>query len=259
MMTENKSVKSLGYYKRQMKVLDKFLLEFIQKDIWPLTNVVLKQEVISLIEEIQFTIAHLRFLNKSSEALYYVEYFSFSLANRLLSIESIRTRFSRNISGIDETIIKNAYDFKTCFFLVSLTHPKCIKTSPNLEVKYLETPKRNTSKIRVLKIHNIVDCVLQLEMLTFLDPFIDTLLPENFYSFRKGRSSLQAIAYLFRSIQLSDTFRYHLVFIDIQKCFDSISHEFILNKFPFPLKYKDLLVRWAKCFRLLEFGKKTKT
>jgi hypothetical protein len=94
MMAENKSIKSLGYYKRQMKVLNKFFLEFIQKDIWPLTNVVLKQEVISLIEEIQFTIAHLGFLNKSSKALRYVEYFSFSLANRLLSIESIRTRSS---------------------------------------------------------------------------------------------------------------------------------------------------------------------
>lgn len=256
MTAENKSIKSLGYYKRQMKVLNSSLLEFIQKDIWPLTNVVLKQEVISLIEEIQFTIAHLGFLNKSSEALYYVEYFSFSLANRLLSIESIRTRFLRNTPGIDETIIKNAYDFKTCLSLVSLTHPKCIETSPNLKVKYFEIPKKDTSEIRVLGIHNVVDRVLQLEMLTFLDPLIDTLLPENFYGFRKGRSPLQAIAYLSRSIQLSDTSRYHLVSIDIQKCFDSISHEFILNKFPFPSKYKDLLIRWIKCFRVLESGKK---
>lgn len=241
-----------------MKVLNKFFQELIQKDIWPLTNFVLKQKVIGLIEEIQFTIAYLGFLNKSSEALRYVEYFSFSLANRLLSIESICTRSSRNTPGVDETIIKDAYDFKTCFSLVSLTHPKHMEISPNLEVKYIEIPKKDTFKIRVLGVHNIVDRVLQLQMLTFLDPLIDTLLPENFYGFRKGRSPLQAIAYLSKSIQLSDISRYHLLSIDIRKCFDSISHEFILNRFPFPLKYKDLLIRWIKCFRVLESGNKIK-
>lgn len=241
-----------------MKALNTSLQEPIQEGIWPLTNFVLKQETISLIEEIQSNIAHLGFLNKSSEALRYVEYFSFSLANRLLSIESIRTRSSRNTPGIDEMIIKDAYDFKTCLSLVSLTHPKHMETSLNLEVKYVEIPKKDTSKIRVLGVHNIVDRVLQLQMLTFLDPLIDTTLPENFYGFRKGRSPLQAIAYLSRSIQLSDTSRYHLVSVDIRKCFDSISHEFILNKFPFPMKYKALLIRWIKCFRVLEFGKKIK-
>lgn len=91
-MTENKNLKSLGYYKKQMKVLNKSIQKLIQKDIWPLTNFVLKQEAMHLIEEIQFAIAYLKFQNKSSEALNYVEYFSFSLANRLLSIESMRKR-----------------------------------------------------------------------------------------------------------------------------------------------------------------------
>ena len=104
-MTENKTIKSLGHYKRKMKALNSSLQEPIQEGIWPLTNFVLKQETISLIEEIQSNIAHLGSLNKSSEALRYVEYFSFSLANRLLSIEIIRTRSSRNTPGIDEMII----------------------------------------------------------------------------------------------------------------------------------------------------------
>ena len=49
--------------------MDSSLQEPIQEGIWPLTNFVLKQETISLIEEIQSTIAHLGSLNKSSEAL----------------------------------------------------------------------------------------------------------------------------------------------------------------------------------------------
>jgi retron-type reverse transcriptase len=125
-------------------------------------------------------------------------------------------------------------------------------------VKYLEIFNANTSKIKLVGVYPFVDRVLQLQMLTFLDPLIDAVLPENFYGYRRGRSSLQAIAYLFKRILLSDTFKYHLVFVSIQKCFDFISHKVILNKFIFPKKYKYLLVRWVKCICELESGKKIK-
>jgi hypothetical protein len=242
-MTENMAIKSLGHYKRKIKILNTFINGFIQKGIWPFTNFVLKQELTSLIHEIQLTIVHLGSLNKISEALGYIEYFSFSLANRLLCMENIRTKSLRNTFGTDQTIIKNSLDFTTCFSWVLLTHPKRIKTCPNLEVKYVEMTKEDTSILKILKIHSIVDSVLQLQMSTFLDPLIDAILPEHFYSSRRGRSPLQAIAYLSSSILLSDVSRYHLVFVDIWKCFDSISHEFIQDKFPFPNKYKNLLVR----------------
>jgi retron-type reverse transcriptase len=218
----------------------------------------LKQELISLIHEIQFAIAHLGSLNKSLEALRYVEYFSFSLANRLLCIESMRIQSSRNVFGINGMVIRGLYDFNTCFSLVLLTHPKNIKTSADLEVKHVEMLKEDTSTMRTLRIYNTVDLVLQLQMLTFLDPLIDAILPEHFYGFRRGRSSLQAIAYLSSSIQLSDASKYYLVFVNIWKCFDSISHEFIQDRFPFPMSYKDLLVRWIKCCRVLKSGKKIK-
>jgi retron-type reverse transcriptase len=116
--------------------------------------------------------------------------------------------------------------------------------------------KEDTSIWNILRTHNVVDSVLQLQMLTFIDPLIDAILPEHFYGFRRGRSSLQAIAYLSSSIQLSDISRYHLVFVDIWKCFDSISHEFIQERLPFPIKYKGLLMRWIKCFRARKFGEK---
>jgi hypothetical protein len=93
-MAENMTIKSLGHYKRKIKMLNSSISGFIQKGIWPLTNFVLKQELIRLINEIQFTIAHLGSLNKILEALRYVEYFSFSLANRILCVESIRAKSS---------------------------------------------------------------------------------------------------------------------------------------------------------------------
>ena len=227
MMTKNKNLQSLGHFKRKMKILNKSLQKLLQKNIWPLTNFTLKQKVISLIEKIQFTIACLKSLNKFSEALHYVEYFSFSLANRLLSIENIRTILLFSNNNTSRTILKNIYNFKTCLFLVSLTHPKRMNTSCNLEIKHVKMLKKKIYKIKVLKLYNMVDHIIQLQILTFLDSFIDSTLPGNFYGFRKGRSPLQAIAYLSKHIQSNDTSnRYHLVSIDIHKCFDSISHEF---------------------------------
>lgn len=249
-MAENMTIKSLGYYKRKIKILNSCIHGFIQKGIWPFTNFVLKQELICLINEIQFTIAHLGSLNKIWEALRYVEYFSFSLANRLVCVESIRSESSKSILGVDEVIVKKPYSFKMCFSMISLTHPKYIKTCRDLGVRRVQITKEDNSRLKVIKIHNIMDSVLQLQMVTFLDPLIDAMLPEHFYGFRRGRSSLQAIAYLSSSIRLSDISRYHLVFVSIWKCFDSISHEFIQEKLPFPVKYKDLLVRWIKCFRV---------
>lgn len=255
-MTENMIIKSLGHYKKKIKILNSFIHGSIQKGIWPFTNFVLKQELISLINEIQFTIAHLGSLNKILEALRYVEYFSFSLANRFLCVENIRAKSSWSISGVDETTLKKLHNSTMCFSLVSLTHPKYIKTCSDLEVRSARITKKDSSTSKVLRIYNIVDSVLQLQMAAFMDPLIDAMLPEHFYGSRRGRSSLQAIAYLSSSIRLSDISRYHLVFVSIWKCFNFISHEFVHEKLPFPIKYKNLLARWIRCFRVLKSGKK---
>jgi hypothetical protein len=54
-------------------------------------------------------VANLGSLNKFSEALIYVEYFSFSLVNRLFSIENIRPKYLRNNTyGVNKMIFKNS-------------------------------------------------------------------------------------------------------------------------------------------------------
>ena len=103
--------------------------------------------------------------------------------------------------------------------------------------------KKDSLKLRSLGINNLEDRVIQLQFLILLDPFVESSLPAHFYAYRKGRSALQAAAFLSKSIGLSDTSRFHLVKIDIENYFDSISHDYILKNFPFPLKYKKLLIR----------------
>jgi retron-type reverse transcriptase len=172
-----------------------------------------------------------------------VEYFVFSTIIRLISIDKIRTRSSRASGGTDNCIIKSSTDYKKCFELFKQSSIKNTNFSTDMFVKYFEIKKKDSSSKRILGINNIIDRIIQLQFVTLLDPLIDSQLPTRFYGFRKSRSALQAIAYLSHSIQVSDLTRYHLLKIDIEKCFDNLDHEYILNNFPFPNKHKKLLIR----------------
>lgn len=239
----DKRLHSIGYFRSQFKNLNELCSCYIEKGSWPLCDYSLKKKVIKIIEQLQYEIAILCSLDRKDEALRYVEIFSFSLVVRVYSIESIRTIKSRSTPGVHESIIQNANDYASCLQLVSLTHPKNISYEIDMEVRYVEIPKKDSTEVRVLGIGNIVDRALQLQLLVLLDPIVESTLPEHFYGYRKGRNPLQAIAFLSKSIQLSDLSRFYLTAVYIRKCFDSISHDYILEEFPFPEKLKGLLHR----------------
>jgi group II intron reverse transcriptase/maturase len=249
---------SIGYYRKRFEELHALCNKFFETKTWPLNDYSLKKKASQCIEQLQYDIAFLCTLGKREEALQYVDEFCMSLIIRTFCVERIRTRSSRDTPGIDQMIIEKANDYKTCLQLVKMTHPKNISYKCDMQVRYLEIPKKDSNQVRVLGISNIIDRVLQLQILVLLDPIIDPMLPEDFYGFRKGRSALQALGYLTKSIQQSDLTRYHLVSLDIQKCFDSLDHTYIIDNFPFPRKHKLLLERWIKCIRISQDGKKEK-
>nr|YP_009720789.1 hypothetical protein [Ostreobium quekettii]QGQ62001.1 hypothetical protein [Ostreobium quekettii] len=278
---------SIGYFRSQFKDLNQQCNDYIEKGSWPLCDYSLKKKVTYIIEQLQYEIATLCSLDRKDEGLKYVEGFCFSLVIRVYSIECIRTR--KNLPGMDdknlqffeskpfglagsasegpicrslcapsESIIQSANDYASCLNLVSLTHPKNVSYEINMEARDVDIPKKHSSKSRILDISNIVDRVLQLQLLLLLDPVVESTLPEHFYAFRQGRTPLQAIGFLSRSIQSSssDLSRFHLVSVDMSKCFDSMSHDFILKRFPWPEKLKGLLRRWLKCIRVFKNGSK---
>lgn len=212
----------------------------------------LKREAVAVVEDLQKAIAQLSSKGELELALKYVEHFCFSLVIRIYAIEKIRTKKSRETAGMDAVTNRSVKDFKKCLKLVEETHPKDVKYTEDMEVKYVGIPKKEAGKVRILGISNLVDRVLQIQFHTLLDPLIDVNLPELFFGFRKGRNTHQALAYLSHSINQSDTNRFSLLSMDISKCFDTISHEYILEHFPFPEKHKRLLVRWIKVVRVYE-------
>lgn len=245
-------MKTLGEFKRRINEVNIKLAYEINNKRWPLVNLSLKREVIVVLEDLQKSIAQLSLKDEQELALKYVEYFCFSLVVRVYAIDKIRSRKSRETAGIDTITIKSVRDFKTCLNLVKETHPMNVNYNENMEVKYIEILKKDVSKVRILGLSNIVDRVLQIQFHLLIDPLIDVNLPELFFGFRKGKNTHQALAYLSHSINVSDTSRFHLLYIDINKCFDTISHGYILEHFSFPEKYKKLLIRWLRGFRVCE-------
>lgn len=251
-MINNKVIKSLGHYKEKINKMNKTLKVYIQNNYWPFNNFVLKQELISLIEEIKSVIVHLKFLKKLSEALRFIEYFSFSLVNRFVTIESIRTRSTQNVFNIDKIYFLNAYDFVTCFYLVACTHPK------NLTVKQYNLVNLHLFQNIKLKKKDVIEYIWQLQLFNFLNPLVDTFLPEHFYGCRKDRTALQAVAFLSTHIQMNKTFKYSLISLKLDSLLNANFYKFILIKFPFPTKYKYLLIRWIKGFCLINLKQKSK-
>lgn len=256
--TNNMKIETLGVLKKELFEINISINVLINAKVWPLTDLKIKRWVNSWLKKLQYSIAGLTNRNETKISLKYIEYFSYSTVIRLICIDKIRTRRSRNTPGIDSNTINSATDYKRCFQLLLESNIKNANFSTDMLVKYVEIQKKDTNNIRILGISNLLDRISQMQFVILLDPLIDQLLPNNFYGFRKGRNSLQAISYLSKSIQLSDLTRYHLVKIDIEKCFDNLDHNYIVKNFPFPKKYLKLLIRWLKCTNINQNGKKDK-
>lgn len=190
-----------------------------------------------------------------------MEYFCFSLVIRIYAVETIRMRKQKKIIEMNTINIKTVKSLQTCLKLVKMTHPKNVKYSENMKIKYVGIFKKRTDKAIIFKVTNLADRVLQIQFYTLLDPLIDVHLPELFFGYRKGKNSHQALAYLSHSINMRGTNRFHLLCININNIFGTISHKYILEHFPFSEKYIQLLVKWLKEIKMYETSNKiiTKT
>lgn len=244
MCTHNMNKISLGTFKREAEILNLECSQLLRQGIWPMCVLFLKKTINIFVASLQKYICEVnRMDNNLEEALRIVEYFCFSLVIRITSIEVFRMDHIKfglvlnNINSID------FMDFKTCAQLLFKTHPKCINFNCNLEVMYVEICKQEFSRKNILVVSNIVDLIVQFQFLLLLDPIIENKLPEHFYSFRRGRSVHQAVSFFYKSILLSDTQDYVVVTAQVKNFFDSISHNYIMDNFPFPDKYKSLLYK----------------
>lgn len=240
--------------KTEMSSHQSEILFAVNEDKWPKS----KSEYIKTLSLLQKIICSLSLINKEKEAMSLISKYYGHIVIRYLAINRVKLN-SGNSPGADGKRLISDND--KCCMLKDTNLSNFNKVSP-MEVLKIEIPKKN-GKMRQLGISPIYDTVLQTCAVFLLDPFYEAKFNPDMYGFRRGRSALNAVASLKSTLEHGDTHRLGVILIDIEKCFDMISHEFVFKYFKLPRIIKPHLKRWltpkfkgakGKNFRYQETG-----
>ena len=203
-----------------------------------------------------------------------VERYCFNIAVRFIAIRKIRKQ-SGKVAGTDNITLQSDSE---CLDLLNLSSWKNRKKWPQCEVKVIIIPKaiggkstafkaqmkskkpshydetNQTKGSRQLGIGSILDRVLQSAFHSLMDPYYEAQFPADMYGFRKGRNATQAIGLLKHITEQSRNNDLGILLLDINKCYDSINHNYILNVFDHPDSLTFLLIRWLKPWIRLQNG-----
>lgn len=104
-------------------------------------------------------------------------------------------------------------------------------------------PKPGKTEKRPLGIPTMMDRAKQALVKLALEPEWEAKFEANSYGFRPGRSAHDAIAAIFNAINQKDKF---VLDADIEKCFDRINHEKLLDKLNTFPKFRRQIKAWLK-------------
>ena len=104
-------------------------------------------------------------------------------------------------------------------------------------------PKPGRNEKRPLGIPTIRDRAKQALVKAALEPEWESRFEGTSYGFRPGRSTHDAIARIYMSINQGE---YYVLDADIAKCFDRINHDYLLSKIHCPHNLKRCLKQWLK-------------
>ena len=144
-----------------------------------------------------------------------------SLDARLLAVRRVTTENKgRNTAGVDG--------------VRTISHVKKIELAYQLKldgkvspIRRTYTPRPGRSEKRPLGIPTIEDRAKQMLAKFALEPEWEAIFEPNSYGFRPGRSCHDAIATIFLSLRGKSRY---VLDAEIQKCFDRIDHDKLLNK-----------------------------
>jgi RNA-directed DNA polymerase len=136
------------------------------------------------------------------------------------------------------------------FVLLEQTKLTNISKLPPCVIILVEIPKANGAR-RSLDISMPVDKVLQRMLLNFLDVLVEEKLKPEVFAYRKGRDARMAVASVYSKLNRAKCIeQISICSVDIEKCFDNIFHNKIVEQYPFPKRYSFLLFRWLRPSRI---------
>ena len=166
-----------------------------------------------------------------------------SYAARMLAIRQVtQLNAGKKTAGIDG---KAALNFKERFELEKVL----AKNAENWKHKGLREfpiPKKNGST-RILKVPTISDRAWQCLAKLALEPAHEATFHARSYGFRTGRSAHDAQKFLFLNLNSrTNGIKKRVIELDIEKCFDRISHKAILDRLIAPQSIKRGIFRCLK-------------
>jgi len=164
---------------------------------------------------------------------------------RIFAIDSLLRSKGSKTAGIDNITLtqSNVMDFLD---LLTYKNLNSYKAQP---VRMIEIPKVGSQKPREIGIPTIYDRLVQKLFLLVLDPILDVHSDRLSFGFRSGRNAHQAIGSVASILSRQTTTKYlvqdkYILKLDIKNFFGSVSHDWLMNNYPFPSKYKFILKQW---------------
>lgn len=147
-----------------------------------------------------------------------------SSSNILYSIRKISYNSGRNTPGIDGVTLKSPADRLRLFNDISNNKWNGLSPKPIRRIYIKET-----NKLRPIGIPTVYDRVIQSMICNSLEPEWEAIFEKGSYGFRPKRNTNDAVSRLWLALNKPGS-RKWIVDSDITKCFDSISHSYLLNQ-----------------------------
>lgn len=171
---------------------------------------------------------HIKYLVKSKQACF-------------LAVRKVVTNSGGQTPGVDNYVPTTVKEYEFLINKLINCKPDKYKARP---LKRIWIPKASPSKdLRPISIPTIFDRCVQAVWVLAIDPINEVYSDKHNYGFRKGRSPIDAQEYLQTQLARPGASEYILE-VDIKKCFDTISHQYILENIPVN---KKILKQWLKC------------
>lgn len=232
----NKSKLAVGkrYISTTMKTEKK---EF--KNEWHLIN---WKKVEAVVKDLQEKIV-IATLNENMKEVYLLQW---KLLNtfeaKALAIRKVITNKGRKTAGTDGIVWKSPKDYWNAIQTLAeiVRNPTEYQAQP---LRRVWIPKPNSKELRPLGIPTILDRAVQALYHLGVDPVVESRADPNSFGFRKFRSTQDAITAI-RSLLDKKSSPTWVLEADISKCFDKISHEFLMKHTP--ICHKIILEQWLK-------------
>jgi RNA-directed DNA polymerase len=196
--------------------------------------------------------------NNDQKLLFFLqEKLIMSFEGRAFAVRQIVINDGKNTPGLDK-IVWNSPSAK--FQAIQQLREILVQKSGKYQagpIRRIWIYKDQSDELRPLGIPNIIDRGLQALTLLCLDPVVEEMSDTHSYGFRKYRSTSNAIQRIRTLLDKKSGPRY-IWNVDIEKCFDKISHEFLEKEIESMLcpKAYEYFLKWLKA-PIIEKGSKT--